>query len=588
MNKCKSNIIKLTILFLFTISIFSFPTHAADDDLTQWNLRKQINIENPFFYSPTDVTANFSQNTAELISSNKMKSDCSDIRIVNNEKEIVPYYVQGCNSTDTIVWFKIGNLSVAQGNSLAFWMYYNNSVALDKMNSNVTFLWADTENFEVGLDKKWVIRNGFSPVTGGPTNAVSKYGNQSMQVTTNGADSLVEIANLSAALNLNVHDNATIILYFQRNPGNSFQMVEFLTELGNDGIGFGTKNDQLTTNYAVQTFNVGYQDTGINFLDSDTSPTFIKLEANINSSGTFILVNDSKNFNFHKPQTGYNATQKFSGISIFVYPTSGNQTIYVDEVIVKKYFNGSFPGILIFNEESIKMDTIPPKIIILTANNTNFSTVNPSFAFNVTDNAATSKINVTLFIDGIFNGTTQLINNNTNGTINAASVSNGLHYAMIQVIDPAGNSANLSDVIWFKVDISIPSACNCTNLTKEIDKLKQKVGDLEIKVNNSENKIINLESRLDNTENKLSDMENELAATNNKLDILENNINSTTNSLEELKSKVDVIFGYLKNLLLPLKKEMICGYMKDNKLQKHEALGLKCNISRSNCICSIV
>ncbi|MBI4162888.1 MAG: DUF2341 domain-containing protein, partial [Candidatus Aenigmarchaeota archaeon] len=297
MSKTKNLIVILAV----AISIFSLPTYA--DDLAQWSLRKQIDVYNPFFYSPTNVTMNFTQDTAELIVNGKMKNDCSDIRIVNDKNEIVPYYVQGCNSTDTKIWFMANNLSSEQGQSLSFWMYYNNLNAFDATNSNTTFLWADTENFEVGGNKKWVRNGDNGPATGGPTNIVAKYGNQSMQVMTNG-DSSTEIENLSVTSNLGFHDNATIIMYFQRGSGSSFQMIELLTALGNDGIGFGTKNDQSTTRYAIQTFNDGYKDTGINFLDSGGSPTFIKFEANINSTGIFITLNGTQKFNFHKPQTG--------------------------------------------------------------------------------------------------------------------------------------------------------------------------------------------------------------------------------------------------------------------------------------------
>ena len=203
-----------------------------------------------------------------------------------------------------------------------------------------------------------------------------------------------------------------------------------------------------------------------------------------------------------------------------------------------------------------------------------------------------------------------------------------------------GSIKQITGVNFGNQNIADKKVCNCTNITQKVEELKQRFNELEIKLNNSdnrineleiilgnaetklndsENKISDLESRLDDTENKVSDfemrlgnaegkisdlennlesglnttnnrvtaVENELDATNNKLNLLENNLNNTNNSFNNLKSRIDVVFGYLKNLLLPIKKEMVCGYMKDNSLTKHEALGLKCNISRNNCICSI-
>ncbi|MBI4162323.1 MAG: PGF-pre-PGF domain-containing protein, partial [Candidatus Aenigmarchaeota archaeon] len=159
-------------------------------------------------------------------------------------------------------------------------------------------------------------------------------------------------------------------------------------------------------------------------------------------------------FNYTVFRNGLSIASAFmnNNTNTVVIPGSANGT-YTYYVEVKDP-SGNFK-----NSSTITwtIDQIAPVISNLTTNNSNFSSASPSFAFNVTDNTATSTINITLFIDGVVNGTTQLINNNTNGTINGTAVTDGLHTFIIQAIDPAGNSVNMTQNSTFRVDTVVPN-----------------------------------------------------------------------------------------------------------------------------------
>lgn len=58
------------------------------------------------------------------------------------------------------------------------------------------------------------------------------------------------------------------------------------------------------------------------------------------------------------------------------------------------------------------------------------------------------------------------------------------------------------------------------------------------------------------------------------------------NSVNTLDNAINTILSYLTNLNKGLRKNMICGYMKENNLKNYDSLGLKCEIVRDKkCNC---
>jgi hypothetical protein len=84
----------------------------------------------------TNVQINMSIDTQSIISSGKMKSDCSDMRFYYNNVEL-PYWLQkGCNTTDTQVWVKVPSISSLSNTTVYF--YYNNPSASSESNYTQT------------------------------------------------------------------------------------------------------------------------------------------------------------------------------------------------------------------------------------------------------------------------------------------------------------------------------------------------------------------------------------------------------------------------------------------------------------------
>lgn len=123
-----------------------------------YNYRMPINITNPdnetlMIYS----TVNFTLNTATLISTGKMKSDCSDLRVVfNDDTELNRTFLNdtflgttgGCNDASSVVMFMTQeNITSGTENTTGYYMYYGYTGYGDvPNNTNSIFLSYDSFN----------------------------------------------------------------------------------------------------------------------------------------------------------------------------------------------------------------------------------------------------------------------------------------------------------------------------------------------------------------------------------------------------------------------------------------------------------
>ncbi|HOZ53095.1 MAG TPA: DUF2341 domain-containing protein [bacterium] len=96
-----------------------------------WNCRQNIIIDNS---SASQSFSNYQLlltfNTAELISQGKIKSDCSDIRIVDYSGNVeLPHWIEPstCNTVETKIWTKVSTITNSANNNI--YLYYNNSLA---------------------------------------------------------------------------------------------------------------------------------------------------------------------------------------------------------------------------------------------------------------------------------------------------------------------------------------------------------------------------------------------------------------------------------------------------------------------------
>ena len=116
-----------------------------------WKYRRQIAIDK----DPSNSTVMLKIDTSSLVANNKTKTDCSDLRVILNDKVELPYFYENCNTSHTLVWFK------TQENG-SFYLYYGNPGASDK-SSSAAFQFLDTlESYSVNSSGSptWVHRLG--------------------------------------------------------------------------------------------------------------------------------------------------------------------------------------------------------------------------------------------------------------------------------------------------------------------------------------------------------------------------------------------------------------------------------------------
>jgi len=116
-----------------------------------WKHKNRLDILETSGENIKDYQSALKINTQSLISQGKMRSDCSDIRFIENNSEI-PYYLEsGCNTQDTKIWLKT---SLSANQIKTIYLYYGNlGTESDSNPCNVFDLY---EPWESGtLDTKW-------------------------------------------------------------------------------------------------------------------------------------------------------------------------------------------------------------------------------------------------------------------------------------------------------------------------------------------------------------------------------------------------------------------------------------------------
>ena len=100
-----------------------------------WKTRAACSVNTTVSSSLKDFPAHCLLDTATLISSSKMDSNCKDIRVMAPDNITqLSYEIESgtCNTANTVIWFKIPLTSGAQ--DYKAWIYYGNSLASDAQN----------------------------------------------------------------------------------------------------------------------------------------------------------------------------------------------------------------------------------------------------------------------------------------------------------------------------------------------------------------------------------------------------------------------------------------------------------------------
>ena len=132
-----------------------------------WNYRKAITISNSGS-SLTDYQVLITIDSASLITSIKMRSDCGDMRFTSSDgSTLLDYWTESdCNTNSTKIWVKTSSLSTGTN---TIYMYYGNSSATSLSNFAATFPATPVNNgFETGTFSGWTVTGpGLSVVSGG-------------------------------------------------------------------------------------------------------------------------------------------------------------------------------------------------------------------------------------------------------------------------------------------------------------------------------------------------------------------------------------------------------------------------------------
>ncbi|MCJ7450206.1 MAG: DUF2341 domain-containing protein [Candidatus Nanohaloarchaeota archaeon QJJ-9] len=148
------------VLIVAVISAFLLPNIASAYDTwfdTSWQYRKPVNITENSGEDLKNYQVRLKFDTSSLISSGKMESNCSDIRLVDSEGKKLDYWIEsGCNTSSTKVWVNV-NLSAAS--SRTFYIYYGNPEATSTGSASDVFIVYDDFNDGDLNNPEWGVDN---------------------------------------------------------------------------------------------------------------------------------------------------------------------------------------------------------------------------------------------------------------------------------------------------------------------------------------------------------------------------------------------------------------------------------------------
>lgn len=108
MKKCKNVfliglLVSLSIASLYIVTGVTVNDNWWDDD---WSFRRGVNITETSGFPQTEYPISVSIDSLSLISAGQMKSDCSDIRVIENGRE-KEFSLQNPNTQNTVITFKV-------------------------------------------------------------------------------------------------------------------------------------------------------------------------------------------------------------------------------------------------------------------------------------------------------------------------------------------------------------------------------------------------------------------------------------------------------------------------------------------------
>lgn len=129
--------------------------------------RRAITLGNTSGSEVTNYEIRFTVDTNALITAGKMNSDCSDLRVRDeDDSSVLPYWIEsGCNTASTVVWTQVP--SIPNGGKTVY-LHYGNSALTNAQNGDNVFIFFDdfeggsidtTNKWEIGGDASFLIDN---------------------------------------------------------------------------------------------------------------------------------------------------------------------------------------------------------------------------------------------------------------------------------------------------------------------------------------------------------------------------------------------------------------------------------------------
>lgn len=106
---------------------------------------------------------------------------------------------------------------------------------------------------------------------------------------------------------------------------------------------------------------------------------------------------------------------------------------------------------------------------------------------------------------------------------------------------------------------------------------------------NPDNNVLSISftipSETTSLEERVADLEHRVTELESRVGILEATVALIQETLDALENTINEILGYLTNTPKSARQHMICGYMRDNNISTHFALGLECQLRNTSCAC---
>jgi len=108
---------------------------------SNWQYRRAITITNNENFQLVNYQIEIILNATGLISQNKLRNDCGDIRFTDDNDNILSYWNETSCSDETRIWVKIPSLPALSNKTI--YMYYGNPTATSTANGKATFVYFD-------------------------------------------------------------------------------------------------------------------------------------------------------------------------------------------------------------------------------------------------------------------------------------------------------------------------------------------------------------------------------------------------------------------------------------------------------------